>query len=112
MASALVAAFVAVKLGNAEQSRALYAVASERGGPEVIARMQAVSVAAIAAMLQTAPDAHFHDPKLTAVIVLSAMVGPVRTVLERQGPPGLEAQIEGQLVRLVTAYLQTHQLGP
>jgi hypothetical protein len=69
-------------------------------------------VAAIAAMLASAPDAHFDDPYLTSTIAFSALVGPVRAMLEGHVPTGFEARVEGQLVRLLTAYLQTHQLQP
>jgi len=40
--------------------------------------------ATIAAMLQSAPDAHFADPDLTATISLHALAGPVRALLEQQ----------------------------
>jgi hypothetical protein len=38
------------------------------------------------------------------------MVGPVRAFLEGRAPMNFEAWLEGQLVRLLTAYLQTHEL--
>jgi len=69
-------------------------------------------LAAIATMLASAPDAHFDDPYMISAIALSAMVGPVRALLEGHVPTGFEAHLEGQLVRLLTAYLQTHQLQP
>jgi AcrR family transcriptional regulator len=112
MASALVTTFIAAKLRDPEKSKALYAIAGERGGPELVADMHTHMVAAIAAMLASAPDAHFDDPYLTGTIAFSALVGPVRAMLEGHVPTGFEARVEGQLVRLLTAYLQTHQLQP
>lgn len=109
MAAALVAAFLAAKLRNPEESKALYAVAAERGGARLVARMQARMVAAIAALLDSAPDARFDAPATTGLMVLSILVGPVRTVLEGYAPPGFEASLEAQLVLLLTAYLRAHR---
>jgi len=112
MASALVVAFLAAKLRNPEESKALYAVAEERGGAELVARMHTRMVAAIAALLASAPNAHFDDPAMTSMIAFSALVGPVRTLLEGHAPAEFEACLERQLVLLLTAYLQAHQLRP
>jgi AcrR family transcriptional regulator len=106
MVSAVVTVFLAAKLCNPEQSKALYAVAGERGGSELAARASDRMVAAIAGMLASAPDAYFDDPTVTAAISLSSLVGPVRAVLEGHAPPAFEACLERQLVVLLTAYLQ------
>lgn len=108
MASGLTRAFLAAKLSNPQQSKALYAVAGERGGPELVAGSQARMVGAIAAMLATAPDATFDEPAIAAAIVLSSLVGPVRALIEGHVPEGFAAGLEGQLVRLLTAYLESH----
>ena len=109
MASALVIAFLAAKLGEPEKSKALYAVAGERGGAELVARMHRRMVAAIAALLASAPDARFDDPPVTGMIVLSALVGPVRSLLEGHAPAEFETGLERQLVLLLSAYLQAHR---
>jgi AcrR family transcriptional regulator len=110
MASGPIAAFLAVKLRNPKESKALYAVSGERGGAALAARIHARMVAAITAMLESATDAHFDDAAVTAAIALNAMVGPVRAFLEGRAPPNFEARLEGQLVRLLAAYFQTHQI--
>jgi AcrR family transcriptional regulator len=110
MASGLIAAFLAIKLRDPKESRALYAVAGERGGSALAARIHTRMVASITAMLASAPDAYFDDAALAAEITLTAMVGPVRTFLEGRAPLQFEARLEEQLVRLLAAYLQTHQL--
>ena len=112
MASALVIAFLAAKLKNPEESKALYAVAGERGGPELIVNMQRRTVAAIATMLASAPDAHFDDPAITSAIAFTALAGPVKALLEGHVPANFATCLEGQLVQLLTAYLQTHQTEP
>jgi AcrR family transcriptional regulator len=109
MASALVAAFLAAKLRNPEESKALYAVAAERGGAELAARVQARMVASIAAMLASAPHAHFDEPTVTAVISLNALVGPVRALLEGQTPAGFDESLQRQLTLLLTAYFKAHR---
>ena len=92
MALALVTAFIAVKLRNPKESKALYAVAGERRGPELVARVHTRMVAAIAAMLTSASDAHFDDPHMTGTIALNALVGPVRALLEGHVPAGFDAR--------------------
>lgn len=111
MASALTAAVLTAKLRVPQESKALYAVAGERGGAELVANTHARIVAAIAAMLSSAPDAHFDDPATTATIAFNALAGPIRAWLEGHAPVDFETHLEGHLVQLLTAYLQTHQPG-
>lgn len=108
MASGLVAAFLSVKLREPAVSKSLYAIAGERGGAELVARINARMVAATAALLATAADAYFEDPGLTAAIALSAVVGPVRALLEGNASPAFEAGLEQQVTLLLRAYLQSH----
>ena len=115
MAGALVTAIVAAKLRNPAESRALYAVAAEHGGIELVARTQARSVTAIAQMLATAPDARFADPTATAVFVLNVLLGPIRALLEGHAPPAFAITLDVELTRLLSSYLQAdrrHQDGP
>jgi AcrR family transcriptional regulator len=109
MASGFVTAFLAVKLMDPTASKALYAIAAERGGAELVARINKRMVGTVAAMLGTASDARFDDPFLTAAISISAVVGPVRTLLEGNATPAYEAGLEQQVTRLLRAYLQTYQ---
>jgi len=111
MASALVIAFLAAKLRDPEEAKALYAVAEERGGAVLAARLRTRMVSAVAAMLASAPDARFDDPATTAAIALGALVGPVQTLLKGHAPAGFEACLERELVLLLTTYLQAHQFG-
>jgi AcrR family transcriptional regulator len=110
MASALVDGYLAAKLRDAGESKALYAVAGERGGAELAGRVYRRMEAAVTAMLTTAPDAQFEDPSMTASIALNALVGPVRSILDGQATPAFEARLQGQLVLLLTAYLKTGML--
>ena len=75
MGSAFVVAFLAAKLRDPREAKALYAVAEERGGAVLAARMRSRIEAAVAAMLASAPDAQFDDPAMVAKIALGALVG-------------------------------------
>lgn len=109
MASGFVVAFLAVKLRDPPMSKALYAIAAERGGAELVTRMSVRMVAAIVSMLKTASDARFDNPALVAAVSLTAVVGPVRALLEGRGNTDFEAGLEQQLTLLLTAYLQVDQ---
>ncbi len=112
MAVGLVSAFLAAKLRDPQESKALYAVSADRGGPLLVQKMHKRMLSAIAAMLESAPDARFDDPAMTSAIAFSALVGPVRTLLDGYVEPGFEEGLESELVRLLTAYLGTHRLSP
>lgn len=114
MASAFVLAFLDAKLRDPEEAKALYAVAEERGGAVLAARMRTRIAAAVAAMLASAPDARFDDPATVATIALGALVGPVQAVLKERAPAQFRTRLERELILLVTAYLQvriTQRLG-
>lgn len=109
MASGFVVAFLAVKLRDPVVSKALYAIAAERGGAELVARINGRMLVAMTTMLTTASDAHFDNPALIASISHTAVVGPVRALLEGHGNPDFETRLEEQLTLMLTAYLQAHQ---
>lgn len=105
MAQALVQAFLHAKLRDPQQSKSLYAIASERGGAALAARLHQRLCEVIARMLASAADARFDNPLFIATIVLNAMVGPVKAVLEGNTPAGFEACLSEQLTSLLSAYL-------
>jgi AcrR family transcriptional regulator len=112
MASAFVVAFLAAKLRDPEEAKALYAVAEERGGTVLASQMCTRIEAAVTAMLASAPDARFHDPAMVATVALGALVGPVQALLKGHAAAQVRARLERELVLLVTAYLQAHQFAP
>lgn len=107
IASGLTTTFLAAKLRNLEESKALYAIASERGGAELVARVSPRMVEAIATMLATARDVHFDDPAVVATVALSAILGTMRAVLEGYTPANFGMALERQVTLLLTAYLQS-----
>lgn len=106
LAAPLVSSFLAVKFGDADASKALYAAAGERGGPAKVAEVQMRMTSAITEMLAAAPDGRFGDPGLVAAVAFNAMVGPVRAVLEGQMSQDTLPRLEVELSRLVGAYLE------
>ncbi len=105
MASLLVKGFLRAKLRDPAESKALYAVAAERGGSELVRQLQARLSVVIAEMLKSAPDARFDDPAATAAVAFNCLAGPVTAFLKGFTPPGFEARLEDELVRLLAAYL-------
>lgn len=106
MAAGLVTAFLKIKLGNPDASKALFAIAAERGGAELVLSGNIRMAASIAGMLASASDARFADPAITAAVALSSIVGSVRAVLEGFAPPGFEQRLDEQFVSLVSGYLR------
>jgi AcrR family transcriptional regulator len=109
MASALVRAFLSVKLRDPEESKALYAVAHDRGGAALAVRLRKRMVTASAALLASASDVRIDDPTTTATFALGAMVGPIQILLEGRAPTIFRARLEPELIAVVTAYLRTHE---
>lgn len=112
MAEALVRAFVGEKLRNSQASRALYAVADARGGAALAARMRQRIVAATATMLATAKDMSFEEPAVKASIAVGALVGPVQMYLKDSMSHRSGANLERELIILITAYFQAQQPTP
>lgn len=104
MASTLVKAYLAAKFRDPDESKSLYAVAQERGGGIVVARMRKRMTTALADMLATASDAHIDDPQTTALFTLGTLVGPIHAVLEGHATPELKARLESDLITLLSAY--------
>jgi AcrR family transcriptional regulator len=106
MAARLVKAFLAAKLHDAEESKALYRVAAERDGAHVVARVSRRMSAAVSSMLASAPDVQFKDPTVTAAIALGALGGPVRALLEGLSPPEFDQHLPEQLTLLLQGYFR------
>lgn len=111
MAEALVRAFFAIKFRDPEQSRALYAVADERGGRGLRSPVQARGQVALAAMLTTAPDVRFDDVELSALAAFSVMVAPMQSLLLTDVSTERRDQMEGETIRVLCAYFQTFRRG-
>lgn len=112
MARAVALDFLEAKLSRPDASKALYKVAEEHGGADIVDSIRHRMVSAVATMLASAPDARFQDVVLVSRMLLSALTGPVRSVLEDDVPPDFEAALREQLVFLAQSYLaRVAQLG-
>jgi len=101
----VVEVFVDVKMDRADISVALYQVAADVGGPVLVKRCGQRMRKAVEAMLQTAPDTELPPDKLAIDMMLAAMSGVMRSMLEARPAPGTVRKVREQLVLLCQAYM-------
>jgi AcrR family transcriptional regulator len=105
MIQEMVEAFVDAKMERADISVALYKVASGVGGPALIKRINQRSRKAVEAMLQTAPDIKSPPDRVAIDILVSAMAGVMRSLLEAGPSPATVRKTKEQLVLLCQSYM-------
>jgi hypothetical protein len=114
MATALITAFLAVKMKDSRTSTALYSVSSDVDGARIAKDMSVRSNKAIVRMLETAREPLATDPQLVASTLQAAMFGVSRTLLESSSPEKRLEPARAELIRMACAYLEsrsiTHQL--
>jgi AcrR family transcriptional regulator len=101
----MVEAFIDAKMERADISTALYQVSADVGGPALIKRITQRSRKAFEATLQTAPDAKSPPDKFAIDIMLSAMAGAMRSLLEAGPSPATVRKSKEQLVLLCQSYM-------
>ena len=101
----MVEAFVDAKMDRADISVALYQVAIDVGGPALIKQIQQRSRKTVEAMLETASDIKSPPDKLAIDIMLSAMAGAMRSLLEAGPAPATVRKAREQLVLLCQSYM-------
>jgi AcrR family transcriptional regulator len=101
----MVEAFVDAKMDRADISVALYRVAADVGGPALIKQIQHRSRKTVEAMLETASDIKSPPDKLAIDIMLSAMAGAMRSLLEAGPSPATVRKAREQLVLLCQSYM-------
>jgi tetracycline repressor-like protein len=101
----MVEAFVDAKMERADISVALYRISADVGGPALIKRISQRSRKAVEAMLQTAPDAKSPPDKFAIDIMLAAMAGAIRSLLETEPSPSAVRKSREQLVLLCQSYM-------
>jgi AcrR family transcriptional regulator len=101
----MVEAFVDAKMERADISVALYRVSADVGGPALIKRISQRSRKAVEAMLQTAPDTKWPPDKFAIEIMLAAMAGAIRSLLEAEPSPSAVRKSREQLVLLCQSYM-------
>jgi AcrR family transcriptional regulator len=105
MIKEMVEAFVEAKLERPDISVALYRVAGDLGGPALVKRASQRSRKAVGAMLQTVTDVKFPPDKFAVDIMLSAMAGAMRSLLEAGPSPATVRKSREQLVLLCQSYM-------
>jgi AcrR family transcriptional regulator len=110
MIRAVVEAFLAAKLERTDISMALYKSAAEVDGPELIKRVSLRSRKALESVLHTAPDIQATPDKFAIEMMLAAMAGATRHVLESGASPAMTRGLRHHLVVLCQSYM-TAQLA-
>ena len=106
MVNALVKAFFDAKFAHPEMSKALYSIAADIEGNEIVAALMARSQASICELLSSAQDARFTDPITTTFVISTIMVGPVQALLTMDAPKVYQEKVCEQLVKLSYSYLR------
>jgi len=105
MVKEMVEAFVDAKMERADISVALYRVSADVGGPMLMKRSSQRYRKAVEAMLQTVPDAKSPPDKFAIDIMLAAMAGAMRSLLEAGPSPSTVRKSREQLVLLCQSYM-------
>jgi hypothetical protein len=101
----MVEAFVDAKMDRADISVALCQVAADVGGPALIKRINRRSRKTVEAMLETASDIKSPPDKFAIDIMLSAIAGAMRSMLEAGPSPATVRKAREQLVLLCQSYM-------
>jgi AcrR family transcriptional regulator len=101
----MVEAFVDAKMERADISVALYRVSADVGGAALIKRISQRSRKAVEAMLETALDAQSPPDKFAIDIMLAAMAGAMRSLLEAGPTSAMVRKSREQLVLLCQSYM-------
>jgi AcrR family transcriptional regulator len=111
MGDALVTGFLQAKLEHAEISLALYAISELHGGAALVASGRARMRGAVTAMLASACDARFDEVAQVSDLLLSALVGPMRDLMDAGAPQARIAPLQVQLKLLARGYLHATKVG-
>jgi AcrR family transcriptional regulator len=107
MIESFVEAFVDAKMKRSDISLALYATAVGVQERALVNKVGKRARAAMASMLATAPNTKFADLPFTSLMLLSAMGGATRAVLEAGSSPGMVRLLRKQLVLLCQGFLMS-----
>jgi AcrR family transcriptional regulator len=106
MAETVVPAFVRAKFRDIDASVGLYAISDDVEGKRIARGMHARIRRAMTAMLETARETTVRQPDVVAAVLLSAMAGVSRAMLEKEVTRGTMATMEEELTVMVRAYLE------
>jgi AcrR family transcriptional regulator len=107
MATAIISSFLAAKMRDVRESAALYSVSSDIDGAAIAKASSNRSRLAVAALFATTSDTLIKGPEVIATVVLAAINGISRRLLEANHPERELTPLHEELVVLVHAYLRT-----
>jgi AcrR family transcriptional regulator len=107
MIESVVEAFVDAKMERSDISMALYATAVGVQERALVNRAGKRARDAIASMLATVPEAQLSDLSFTSLMLISAMGGATRAVLEAGSSPRMVRLLRKQLVLLCRGFLMS-----
>jgi AcrR family transcriptional regulator len=110
MIPAVVGAYVRAKIARVDEARALYAVASELDTADLVKGVAQRGRDVLAAMLESAPGVRFEAPALTAFMLVGAMVGATRAMLEEGASAEMLEALPAHLTSLCLGYLHREAL--
>lgn len=105
MVQALTDGFIDAKSERLNVTKALYAVAYDLKGLELIERMSERSVQAIRDMLMTVPDVEIDTPAQVAAVIHATMTGVVQIVLSKDTTSKDLFELRRHMRHLVMGYL-------
>jgi AcrR family transcriptional regulator len=105
MVDGLVQAYLAAKMHHIPSSAALYAVSADVDGVEIAKEAYARVRSDVTAMLATAPHLK-KSPETVASIVLAAMNGVARRLLEAEHPEAELPHLRNELELMLHSYLK------
>lgn len=106
MIKTVVEAYVDAKMERVDVSVALYQCAADVGGPALVKRVGLRSRKALEAMLQTAPDIASRPDPFAVEMMVAAMAGATRHVLEAGASPAMIRNLRHHLVVLCQSYMR------
>jgi len=107
MVKHVIEAFVDAKMERTDISIALYRIAAELGGVTLVKGVGDRSNRALEKMLITSPDAQFEDVRFVSRMMMAAMAGTTRTVLEAGATTAMVRRLREHLVLLCQSYLES-----
>lgn len=105
MVKEVVEAFVDAKMERTDISMALYQIATEVDGPALVKRSGQRCRKALEVLLGTAPDAGSRQEKFAVQMMVAAMAGATRSVLEAGASPAMVGKVRDHLVLLCQSYM-------
>jgi len=105
MVTALITAFLQVKMRDAKTSIALYSVSSDADGAKIVQQIGTRFHKAIVRMLRTASNPLPTDPQLVAAMLQASMSGAIRILLESSTPEQQFEALREELIFVARAYL-------